>query len=191
MRCAHPAVLEAVALLIGVAAPAVAQPPGLPPLPGGAGVFQRGCAACHASPAADSRAPSQAVLATFMPDAIVNALTNGSMRIQGEKLTDTERVDVAEFLTGRSVGTPSTATLGQCASSPARFDPSAGPSWNGWGAGVANTRFQPAKRGGLTAVDVPKLKLKWAFGFAGVLAARAQPAVVGGRLFVASETGAV
>jgi polyvinyl alcohol dehydrogenase (cytochrome) len=43
----------------------------------------------------------------------------------------------------------------------------------------------------LTAADVPKLKLKWAFGFPGVLAARAQPAVAGGRLFVASENGTV
>ena len=70
-------------------------------------------------------------------------------------------------------------------------NPAAGSSWNGWGAGVANARYQPADRGGLTAADVPRLKLKWAFGFPGVLAARAQPAVAGGRLFVASENGAV
>ncbi len=38
---------------------------------------------------------------------------------------------------------------------------------------------------------VPRLKLKWAFGFAGVSSARAQPAVAGGLLFVGSENGAV
>ena len=177
-------------------APAFAQPPGpppgFPPPPaGGAGVFQRVCAQCHASPAADSRAPNPGALATFAPDAIVNALTNGSMRIQAEKLTPDERVQVAEFLTGRTVGAPSDASVGQCASSAAMSRPNSGSSWNGWGAGVANTRFQPAKQGGLTASDVPKLTLKWAFGFPGVLSARAQPAVTGGRLFTASETGTV
>src|SRR5207244_9499744 len=37
----------------------------------------------------------------------------------------------------------------------------------------------------------PRRKLRWAFGFPGVLAARAQPTIVGGRVFVASETGTV
>jgi polyvinyl alcohol dehydrogenase (cytochrome) len=149
--------------LFAVAGPAFAQqapPPGFPPPPpGGPGVFLRACASCHASPAADSRAPNPASLAQFAPDAIVNALTNGSMRIQGEKLTDVERRDVAEFLTGRAVGTSSTASTGLCASSSPMSNPAAGSSWNGWGAGVANTRFQPANKGGLTATDVPKLRL--------------------------------
>ena len=189
MRFATPAVTTLLFLL--ASAPGFAQPPGPPPTPGGAGVFQRTCASCHVNPAADSRAPNPATLATFAPDAIVNALTNGSMRIQGEKLTEAERREVAEFVTGRAVGSSSDASTGQCASAAAMSNPNSGPSWNGWGAGVANARFQPANKGGLTAADVPKLKLKWAFGFPGVLAARAQPAVAGGRLFVASENGTV
>ena len=48
-----------------------------------------------------------------------------------------------------------------------------------------------AKTGGVTAADLPKLKLKWAFGYANVNAARAQPAYAGGRLFVASENAEV
>ena len=39
------------------------------------------------------------------------------------------------------------------------------PMWNGWGDDASNRRFQNAKAAGLTAADVPKLKLKWAFGF--------------------------
>ena len=61
--------------------------------------------------------------------------------------------------------------------------------WNGWGNGTSNTRF--AKDGGLSAKDLPKLKLKWAFGYADVTSARAQPALVGNRLFVASDSGDV
>src|SRR5205085_1725402 len=37
--------------------------------------------------------------------------------------------------------------------------------------------------------DMPRLKLKWAFGFPGVNSVRAQPAVVGQQLFVSSESG--
>ena len=44
---------------------------------------------------------------------------------------------------------------------------------------------------GLTAAQVPRLKLKWAFGFPGDVAADAQPTVVGGRVFVGSQSGNV
>jgi polyvinyl alcohol dehydrogenase (cytochrome) len=60
--------------------------------------------------------------------------------------------------------------------------------WNGWGADVENTRYQPEPA--LRAADVPKLGLKWAFGFEGSVVA-GQPTVVDGRLFVASSTGRV
>jgi polyvinyl alcohol dehydrogenase (cytochrome) len=68
-------------------------------------------------------------------------------------------------------------------------DAATSPGWNGWGNGVANTRL--AGNAGLTAADLPRLKLKWAFGYSGVSAARSQPAIAGGRLFVASENGEV
>ena len=68
-------------------------------------------------------------------------------------------------------------------------DPQASPSWNGWGNGSANTRFQPRAQGKLTAADLPRLQLKWAFGFSRVMTARPQPTVVGGRLFAPSENG--
>ncbi len=70
-------------------------------------------------------------------------------------------------------------------------NPNAGAHWNGWGAGVANTRFQPADQAKLSATDVPRLKLKWAFGIPGVMQARSQPAIAGGRLFMASDSGDV
>src|SRR5205823_8528183 len=63
--------------------------------------------------------------------------------------------------------------------------------WNGWGVDVSNTRFQPAAQAGLSAADVPKLKLKWAFGFPNANSARAQPTIAGGRVFVGSQSGTV
>ena len=80
---------------------------------------------------------------------------------------------------------------GACQATPALTDPAAGRHWNGWGAEVTNTRFQSADQARLNAADVPKLKLKWAFGIANVMQARSQPAIAGGRLYMASDSGVV
>lgn len=60
--------------------------------------------------------------------------------------------------------------------------------WNGWGRDVENTRYQPEPA--IRATDVPKLALRWAFGFQGSAVA-GQPTVVDGRLFVLSAAGRV
>jgi polyvinyl alcohol dehydrogenase (cytochrome) len=60
--------------------------------------------------------------------------------------------------------------------------------WNGWGNGFDNTRYQPEPA--IRATDVPKLALKWAFGYAGA-PGTGQPTLVDGRLFVASASGRV
>ena len=161
--------------------------------PDGAAVFQKACASCHANPAPDSRAPTREVLRTVAPEAILTALTVGNMFRQGSEITDAERRAVAAFLAGRPVGTaPPPSIVGRCQAQPAPLQVSAlNSGWNGWGADAANTRFQPAAKAGLNATSVPRLKLKWAYGFAGVNSARSQPAVLGGRLFVASDNGDV
>src|SRR5262245_50901379 len=147
--------------------------PALAQTPDGAAVYQRECAACHANPTGDSRAPTREALRQFFPDAIVTVLTAGAMRAQGEKLSEAERRAVAEFLTDKTTApAPTVITEGRCTTSPPMSDPAKGPAWNGWGSTAANTRYQPADLGGLTGAEVPKLKLKWAFGLPDVLAAR-------------------
>jgi len=79
----------------------------------------------------------------------------------------------------------------RCASSPAIASLATSPSWNSWGADAGNTRFQPAAAAQLSAADVPRLKLKWVFGFPGARAVSGQPAVVAGRVFASSDTGDV
>src|SRR5687767_2969777 len=161
--------------------------------PDGAAVYQKSCASCHAQPTAGSRAPTREVLATIAPEAILTTLTTGNMFRQGSELTDAERRAVAGFLAGRPVGTAGPSPIvGRCTTAAAALqarDLDAG--WNGWGGTASNTRARTAALAGVTAADVPKLKLKWAIGFAGVNSARAQPAVVGGRVFVGSESGDV
>ncbi len=56
---------------------------------------------------------------------------------------------------------------------------------------VTNSRFQTGKGAGLTADQVPHLKLKWAFGYPTGVSAFGQPAVAAGRVFVGSDIGYV
>src|SRR5665213_642932 len=73
-------------------------------------------------------------------------------------------------------------------------NPDASPIWSGWGgAGNAtgNARFQTKAGAGLTAADVPKLKLKWSFGIPGAMSMYSQPAVAFGRVFVGGDNGVV
>ena len=92
---------------------------------------------------------------------------------------------------GPAVAAPDDIETNLCTEQLVMGDPQANPSWNGWGNGPANTRFQPKAQGKLTAEDLPRLQLKWAFGFSNVMSARPQPTVVGGRLFAPSENGHV
>src|ERR1043165_2455775 len=65
------------------------------------------------------------------------------------------------------------------------------PSWNGWGVDSANTRFQPAKAADLSTGQVSRLKLSWAFALPGSISVYGQPTIVGGRVFISSDTGYV
>jgi polyvinyl alcohol dehydrogenase (cytochrome) len=97
---------------------------------------------------------------------------------------------VAEFVTGRAASTVSATSGGQCAAAAGDLATSFGkPSWNGWGAGLSNARY--TETGGITAAQVPRLKLAWAFGFPRALAARTQPTVIGDWLFTGSDAGDV
>jgi len=154
--------------------------------PDGADLYTKNCAVCHEALAV---LQNHVALKTMSPEYIVNVLNNGAMRLQAAKLTQDDRAAVAEFLTGKPVPSVAASGTGKCAGPP----PSSfsGPAWNGWGADLENSRSQSAEMAGLTADQVPKLKLKWAFGFPGDYSAYSQPAIVGGRVFVGSIGGHV
>jgi polyvinyl alcohol dehydrogenase (cytochrome) len=150
-----------------------------------AALYSANCAACHDR---DVRAPDRATLKLKTPDAIVASLTSGTMAIQARGLSADEKRAIARFLGTPAPRESAGGETSLCPTTPFA-DSEAGPRWNGWGADPENTRYQ--KDAGLTAEDVPKLKLKWAFGFPGATSAYSQPAVAGGRLFVGSATGVV
>jgi len=84
-----------------------------------------------------------------------------------------------------SMAQAASTDISKCAQNSVGFpQPVDGPRWNGWGADLGNSRFQPAAMAGLTRDQVPLLRLKWAFGFHGRSAAVAQPTIIGGLVFV-------
>jgi polyvinyl alcohol dehydrogenase (cytochrome) len=91
-------------------------------------------------------------------------------------------IDALSRFLGSNLVAPANAATACAETSPVPADAFADPHWNGWGGDAAQHRFQPAAMAELTAEDVPKLKLAWAFGFDEVNRAYAQPTIVGGRL---------
>jgi polyvinyl alcohol dehydrogenase (cytochrome) len=149
----------------------------------GAALYSQYCSQCH--DAADSRAPSRSVLQSMAVEQVLRTLSTGSMASIAQERTNAERMAIASFVGKGSEAPTAAADISNCAQSPVGFHLRLdGPRWNGWGADLSNSRFQPAAMAGLTQDQVPLLQLKWAFGFLGRSAAVAQPTVVGGLVFV-------
>ncbi|HUA02166.1 MAG TPA: PQQ-binding-like beta-propeller repeat protein [Candidatus Aquilonibacter sp.] len=166
------------------------------------GLFNSYCASCHQNVMASAAgvlgpksAPSTETLGQMTPEAIYAALTAGAMVGQARNLTNDQKRMIAEFFGGRPLGSADAGDAknmaGHCRSNPPLADPSAEPSWNGWGNGPANTRFQPAAAAQLSAGQVPSLKLKWAFGIPDGAETYGQPAIVSGRVFFGDYNGFV
>lgn len=155
--------------------------------PDGAALFNSRCATCHAE-TTTSRIPTRSELGGRTPETVMSALFGGVMASQAQGLTNADGLALARFITGKSPSSTTTAVPGQCAAPPAAFSISAR-DWSGAGMDAVNSRYQPNP--GVSAADVPKLKLKWAFGFPGDKAAFAQPTIVGNRVFTGSSGGTV
>jgi polyvinyl alcohol dehydrogenase (cytochrome) len=118
-------------------------------------------------------------------ETILTALETGKMSSIGQRISAANREAIAKYIGSSAVET--SASSARCKPT---LGAQTGPAWNGW-ADSANTRFQPGKAAGLTSATVPRLILKWAFGFPGLTTAFSSPAVFDGRLFVGSADGTV
>ena len=158
----------------------------------GEAVYNRTCIACHGDPAPDSRATRLEGLRTQAVASVLGVLTTGVMRTHTQRLNPSEIRAVAEFVTGKKLVTEVVdPSIGRCAIQTPMSNIHKAPQWNGWGGDLSNTRFRSAAQAGLSAVDVPKLQLKWAFGLPETSHAWSQPSVMGGRVFVGSQGGRV
>jgi polyvinyl alcohol dehydrogenase (cytochrome) len=178
------------AAALGLAIPGLASAADAPSAPDGAAIYKQRCAACHEAPAPGTRVPARTVLATRAPDDVFNVLTKGSMSLTASGLSTPELDALIVYLTGKAPVHAAAAAptdpdvAAACKASPAPGQ--GGPRWNGWSPTLDNARFV---EGGLTAQDVSRLKVKWAFQFAGGVAS--QPTVIGGRVYFGAGSGRV
>ncbi|HEY0437535.1 MAG TPA: PQQ-binding-like beta-propeller repeat protein, partial [Phenylobacterium sp.] len=192
---------------LGFAAAAAVSAHAQPAPSAGETVYKTRCAACHEQ--VGGRAPNRADLAQRPASDILAALNGGIMTQMAQGLSDADKQAVAAYLTApegapatppvaaaaparaaRPTGTemPQVAVKGPSAPDPMCAGPApairVGPSdWTNMGVNANNDRFQ--RHPGLTAADVPKLKVKWAFAMTG----GGQPAVVGDWLWVTNRSG--
>ncbi|MGE0406874.1 MAG: PQQ-binding-like beta-propeller repeat protein [Candidatus Korobacteraceae bacterium] len=172
--------------------PAAPPPEFFPQVSEGLGnaYFQYNCGTCHGR---IEQAPTPDMLKRLTPEKIYATITSGTMAAQAAKLTDEQKVAIAEWLGGRKLGTAESGEArsmsNACTTHPAVPDPAKATSWNGWSADIHNARFQSAQSAGLSPAAVARLELKWTFGLPLTSSAYGQPTVVGDRVFIGSDSG--
>ena len=147
----------------------------------GAKIYQKRCASCHESGA--MRMPTRAQFQDLSGAAILRILNAGVMKKQAASMPSVDRATVAQWL-GRKTDTPVAPTrlTNPCPNSGNQTTANPMATWTSWGGGVTNRRFQPGDAAGLTAGDVGRLTLKWAFAIPDTTTMRSQPAVYNGRV---------
>jgi polyvinyl alcohol dehydrogenase (cytochrome) len=186
---------QAAAAQAPAAVPAAAPPPGgrggSPGTESGWATFQQQCFRCHGNVATNAKTTAWAIR-QMTPDRIYAGL-QAPAHTEGQALSDIQKQRVAEFMSGRPLGSVNAGEAksmpNQCTANPPMANPASGPGWNGWSTDLANTRFQPAAAARLAAADVPRLKVKWAFGIPHGMTNNSQPTIVSGRVFMATDNG--
>lgn len=170
------------------------------PMPSAASMvspYELVCSSCHDNRSDESLAPSRQALRELSPERVVEVLNDGPMAVFGAQFNDDEKRAMAELITGKPFGgtedRTAAAMSNQCSAPLNLDDPFGKAGWNGWTPDPTKSyRYQSEEAGGLTAADLPKLKLKWAFAFpGGSSAAWAQPTVVDGTVFIGSDNNFV
>jgi len=154
----------------------------------GAAVFRDHCAQCHLGQV--PKAPQKMFLQMMSGPTIHEALNAGLMRVQAQSLTEKERAEVAEYLSGgRLSAAQAYAQPKMCTAGADRFDLTEAPLRAGWG--YDNSRFINAGAARLPVPAMIKLRLAWAFEFPGGIRARSQPSIAYGAVYVGSYDGTV
>src|SRR5579863_4602249 len=150
----------------------------------GAALYKERCASCHDAPAA--RVPALSAIKAMSGEAIYVALTSGVMKTEAQGLSTVQLFALIGYIgpTGGARTESNSSFAPTCKDDNVFRADAKSPQWNGWSASPTNSRFEDAKSARLSASDVPKLKLKWAFNLGDVTVVRSQPAVVGGRVFI-------
>lgn len=154
----------------------------------GAALFVENCALCHNGSV--YKAPHTAWLEMMPARSLYRAMDGGVMAAQAAKLSVEQRIQVIEYLTQeRFDGRKLASNHKMCSGKAAKFDLDAPAVTSGWG--HDSSRFMPTETSQLAVKDIPRLKLKWAFGYPNATRARSQPTVSFGAIYVGSQDGTV
>ena len=156
----------------------------------GAALYKERCAQCHDAP--QGHVPSSSSIKAMSGEAIYAALTTGVMKERAEGLSTQQIFSLIAYIAPTGAAKPPVTTIKPtCGANPAFQVKAGAPQWNGWSPSDTNSRYADAAMAGIKASDIPKLRLKWAFNLGEVTTVRAQPTIVGGRVFLTSTGGAV
>lgn len=157
-------------------------------------LYEQRCAICHTDAGIEINGriiPTTATLRAMQASKLYESMAHGKMMPQSANISDRDMRGIAELVTGKKMeGSADTLIAGMrnnCPDNPPLPDPADSPAWNGWSPAPDNARHQGAAAARLTAADVPRLRLKWAFGLPLGASTASQPSVVAGRVFVGSD----
>jgi polyvinyl alcohol dehydrogenase (cytochrome) len=150
-------------------------------------IYFSNCNTCHKD-SVTNIAPGLTLMRSMSTRSIVASLNSGKMRLQGSVLSADERIAVAQWITNsvlKETKFPDEAftpfSLSSKTASPLEH--------SGWGNDKEGTGFRTTQQAGISAANVNKLKLKWAFAFPEGTIVRSKPAIVDDWLIVGGQFG--
>jgi len=150
----------------------------------GAALFETHCAACHNDP--NSKAPRVEALAAMSFDDIMLSLEFGRMQPQAAGINKIDKAAIARYLSADSKVDETWMVAAQCDDRSINLSQVISPNW---GLGKHNQRYLSDETAGINLENVGRLKLKWAFAYPQVTAARSQPVLTADTLFVGAKSG--
>lgn len=155
----------------------------------GEALYKDNCEACHGGRVA--KAPELTLIRLMSASSVYQAMDQGIMKQQAKALSSSEKVVLAEYLTGQKLNQQAVAPAPQCKGEAAEFDIDAPPLSLGWGVDQTNQRYYGKTITDINADNIDQLELAWAFAYPEAIRARSQPAIAGGAVYVGSQNGTV
>ncbi|MEM7327683.1 MAG: PQQ-binding-like beta-propeller repeat protein [Pseudomonadota bacterium] len=149
------------------------------------GIYLENCAICHDGTVPE--APTRSALEKMTSPALIAAMTDGVMASQSTRLSSFDKEILATYLGAEADDSARRGQIMPRCEGQLAFSET--PDWERWGGDVRNSRFRTPNATQITADNITRLQLKWAFGFPNAIRARSQPTATKEAIFVGSQDG--
>ena len=185
---AHFLILRRAASLLAISAIGLISPVcSIEDAPSAEVLYKTYCSTCHEGNI--SKAPPLSMMAVFSPSAVLRTMNYVVMQSQAKALSPEQRQQVAEFMTGKSLGDSAINLPPACENTD--IDLRRPPLVTGWGIDHANKRYFGPEITAITIDNIAELEVAWAYAFPDSNRARSQPTIAGDTVFVGSQSGHV